>query len=108
MALTIHTLFIPTILLLLLLSTSLTLGSSGQSERPHIVIVMADDLGWNDVGFQHPSNQMVTPTIDRLAAEGVNLKYSYMLKILSEPKTTPTGVKKIFVEEVNKRTNFRF
>ncbi len=36
---------------------------------PHIVLVMADDQGWGDTGYNgHPFVQ--TPTLDRMAAEG--------------------------------------
>ncbi|XP_076457349.1 arylsulfatase J-like [Babylonia areolata] len=45
-------------------------------EPPHIVVIMADDLGWADVGFR--DSQMATPNIDKLAEEGVNLTSSYM------------------------------
>lgn len=38
-------------------------------ERPHIVLVMADDQGWGDTGYNgHPFVQ--TPTLDAMAAEG--------------------------------------
>ena len=47
--------------------------------RPHILVVMADDLGWNDLGARDP--EMHTPNIDRLAAEGVNLTHSYMQQV---------------------------
>ena len=38
-------------------------------ERPHIVILLADDLGWRDVGYH--GSEIRTPHIDRLAAAGV-------------------------------------
>ncbi|MHC4263673.1 MAG: sulfatase family protein [Planctomycetota bacterium] len=38
-------------------------------ERPNVVLVMADDQGWGDVGYnEHPFVQ--TPTLDAMAAEG--------------------------------------
>ncbi|XP_070202815.1 arylsulfatase J-like isoform X1 [Littorina saxatilis] len=47
--------------------------------RPHILLIFADDLGWGDVGFRDPD--MVTPHIDRLAREGVNMGSSYMQQV---------------------------
>lgn len=50
------------------------------SRRPNIVYILADDLGWNDVGFRNRENEDVvaTPHIDRLAAEGVVLDNYYV------------------------------
>jgi hypothetical protein len=43
--------------------------------RPHILHIVADDLGWRDVGF-HGSPDVKTPNIDKLAAGGVRLNRS--------------------------------
>jgi arylsulfatase A-like enzyme len=43
--------------------------------KPNIVFVLADDLGWADVGYH--GGAVPTPSIDRLAAEGVKLEALY-------------------------------
>ncbi|XP_046578743.1 arylsulfatase B-like isoform X5 [Haliotis rubra] len=50
-------------------------------QPPHIVFIVADDLGWNDVGFHNP--QMITPNIDSLARGGVILNSSYVQYVCS-------------------------
>ncbi|XP_076457710.1 arylsulfatase J-like [Babylonia areolata] len=64
------------LLLLLLVTPSPTLAAK---KSPHIVVIMADDLGWADVGFR--DSQMATPNIDKLAEQGVNLTSSYMQQV---------------------------
>ncbi|XP_052794795.1 arylsulfatase B-like [Mya arenaria] len=70
--------------LLLIVIVSLTRVSNGKSERPHVIIIVADDLGWNDVSF-HGSNQIPTPNIDKLAHAGIILNNYYV-----SPICTPT------------------
>jgi arylsulfatase A-like enzyme len=49
----------------------------GQSlEQPNIVLVVADDLGWRDVGYQG-SDFYETPNIDRLAKSGMVFTQAY-------------------------------
>lgn len=50
---------------------------------PNIVIIMADDLGWNDVGYH--GSEIRTPVLDKLAAEGVRLERFY-----AQPTCSPT------------------
>jgi arylsulfatase A-like enzyme len=50
--------------------------------RPNVVIFVADDLGWADVGF-HGGTQIETPSLDRLAREGAELARFYATPICS-------------------------
>jgi arylsulfatase A-like enzyme len=49
--------------------------AAGAAERPHIVYILADDLGWKDVGFH--GSPIRTPALDRLAHDGVRLERFY-------------------------------
>ncbi len=50
-------------------------------ERPNVIVMVADDLGWNDVGFH--GGDIDTPSLDRLAAEGMELNRFYTTPICS-------------------------
>ena len=45
-------------------------------ERPNIVFILADDMGWNQPGF-NGGNPALTPNIDHLASEGMRLNDFY-------------------------------
>lgn len=49
----------------------------GAAARPNILLILADDLGYGDVGF-HGSTQIPTPNLDRLAASGVRCSQAYV------------------------------
>ena len=51
------------------------------ADRPNIVIIVADDLGWADVSFH--GQEIRTPHIDRLAREGVELSRFYVAPVCS-------------------------
>jgi arylsulfatase len=48
---------------------------AGAADRPNIVLVMADDLGWSDVGCY--GGEIRTPHIDSLAASGLRFTQFY-------------------------------
>jgi arylsulfatase A-like enzyme len=60
---------------------ALTVPAALADERPNIIVMVADDLGWNDVGFH--GGDIDTPSLDRLAAEGVELNRFYTTPICS-------------------------
>jgi arylsulfatase A len=57
---------------LLLLTTSFS-AMGGAAERPNIVLILADDMGYGDPGCFNPESKIKTPNIDRLAREGVRM-----------------------------------
>ncbi|KAG8189389.1 hypothetical protein JTE90_021891 [Oedothorax gibbosus] len=54
-------------------------------KQPHIVFVVADDLGWNDVSWHN--SKLFTPNLEALARQGVILNQSYV-----QPICTPSRV----------------
>lgn len=55
----------------------------GQARPPNILYLLADDLGWADVGYH--GSEIRTPNLDRLARDGVELDQHYVC-----PMCTPT------------------
>ncbi|MFG1710543.1 arylsulfatase [Nonomuraea sp. M3C6] len=51
-------------------------GAGGLPARPNIVVILADDLGWGEIGSQG-QRLISTPNLDRLAAEGVRFDTAY-------------------------------
>lgn len=54
------------------------------SEQPNIILVMCDDLGWGDVGFNGHA-QIKTPHLDRLAQKGMILNRFYSASAVCSP-----------------------
>lgn len=55
--------------------------SAQANQRPNVIIMLADDLGWNDVGFH--GGDIDTPALNRLAKEGMQLDRFYTSPICS-------------------------
>ncbi|MBL8813074.1 MAG: sulfatase [Planctomycetaceae bacterium] len=60
-------------------------GSSSAAEKPNVIFILMDDMGWRDVGFM--GNTFIeTPNLDRLAKEGLVFTSAYA----SAPNCAPT------------------
>jgi arylsulfatase A-like enzyme len=58
-------------------------ATAQDAPRPNILYIVADDLGWADVGFH--GSDIATPALDALAADGAQLAQFYV-----QPMCTPT------------------
>jgi arylsulfatase A-like enzyme len=56
-------------------------AAAEEAKPPNVVILLADDLGWADVGYH--GSPIETPAIDRLAREGAQLDRFYAAPICS-------------------------
>ncbi|MCZ6674215.1 MAG: sulfatase-like hydrolase/transferase [Verrucomicrobia bacterium] len=77
--------FLPTSLsFLALLIGTIDLLAQTNSSRPNIILMMADDLGWGDTGYNgHP--YLNTPNLDRMSAEGVTFTRFYSAAAMCSP-----------------------
>jgi len=67
-----------------LFGVALACATAHAAQKPNIVHIIADDLGWKDVGF-NGCTDIKTPHLDKLAAEGAKLTQFYV-----QPMCTPT------------------
>ncbi|XP_078326537.1 arylsulfatase B-like [Crassostrea virginica] len=56
------------------------------ARSPHILFIVADDYGWNDVGFRNPD--VITPNIDKLARSGMILDSSYVMPVCTPSRNS--------------------
>ncbi|MBX6315431.1 MAG: sulfatase-like hydrolase/transferase [Isosphaeraceae bacterium] len=57
---------------------------AAEPKRPNIVLILADDLGWGDVGFNGRTD-WATPNLDRLAQRGTIFKRFYTAAVVCAP-----------------------
>lgn len=59
------------------LSAILAIGSANASDKPNIIVIMADDMGYADAGFTGATD-IRTPNLDALAKSGVVFRQGYV------------------------------
>eukprot|EP00075_Anas_platyrhynchos_P013241 XP_027302494.1 arylsulfatase B [Anas platyrhynchos] len=74
---------VPPRLCLLWCALRLAAAAGARRAAPHLVLVLADDLGWGDVGWH--GSAIRTPRLDALGAGGVRLERYY-----TQPLCTPS------------------
>ncbi len=55
----------------LVLFLVIPIGAGAETDRPDVVVILADDLGYGDLGCYNSASKIPTPNLDRLAAEGM-------------------------------------
>ncbi len=91
--------------LLALLVFTLAPRAHGAAQKPNFIIILADDLGWADVGF-NGSTEIPTPNIDSIAQNGIVFTSGYV----SAPQCAPsrsgllTGVDQNRIKSENNMT----
>ena len=61
------------------------LGQKMPKQRPNIIYILADDLGYGDVSANYPQGKITTPNIDRLASEGMRFTDAHASAAVSTP-----------------------
>ncbi len=73
------------ILLVILFALLVTpLAQAQQQRKPNIVVILADDVGWGEFGFQG-NKQIPTPNIDSIAQNGVRFTNGYVAATYCSP-----------------------
>ena len=60
--------------------------ASEAAVQPNIIIVLADDFGWNDIGYHNP--EVISPNLDQLAREGVILDRNYAQAVCTPSRSS--------------------
>jgi arylsulfatase A-like enzyme len=68
----------------LLLFSLLTVSGESNLKKPNLIIILADDLGYADLGM-HGSKQIPTPHIDKLGKEGIVFSSGYVSSAVCSP-----------------------
>ncbi|MCB1088377.1 MAG: sulfatase-like hydrolase/transferase, partial [Verrucomicrobiae bacterium] len=63
---------------------AVALSAPAADPKPNVVLILADDLGWTDLGCQG-SDLYRTPHIDRLAREGMRFTQAYSACTVCSP-----------------------
>ena len=64
----------------------LALSSAAAAPRPHVIMSLADDLGWHNVGWRNA--ELRTPVIDALHETGIDLQRLYVFKYCSPSRSS--------------------
>ncbi len=62
-----------------------TLAADSINEKPNILLILADDLGYMDIGANNPRTFYETPNIDRLARSGMRFTRGYAACCVCSP-----------------------
>ena len=76
--------------------------SAQQAQRPNIVLILVDDLGFSDTG-PYGATEIETPNLNQLASQGLRLKEFYNNSICAPTRASSSAHRSVF-----KRSGHRF
>jgi arylsulfatase A-like enzyme len=79
-------------------------ASAREGRPPNVVLILADDLGWGDVGF-NGRKEWDTPNLDRLASQGTIFKRWYTAAVVCAPSRTALMTGKYTIHDGVTRNN---
>ena len=92
----------------LLVCAALSTLAVAQQTKPNLVFMLVDDWGWANVGYHRdpPTKEVVTPNIDGLVKEGLELDQHYVYKFCSPSRSClMSGRLPIHVNDKNAEPN---
>lgn len=72
------------VLLVIIIASSISVLAKQANKRPNIILIMSDDHGWADAGF-NGSDVVQTPSLDALAKKGVVFNRFYSASAVCSP-----------------------
>jgi arylsulfatase A len=63
----------------------LLISARAGAQRPNIVYILADDLGYGDISIYNPEGKISTPNIDRLARTGMRFTDAHTASAVCTP-----------------------
>ncbi len=73
------------LLSLLLASVSMAVVGAKEHDKPNVLFILADDLGWSDTTLHGTTEYYKTPNLDRLAKRGMRFTRAYSASPLCSP-----------------------
>lgn len=58
-----------------------------KNSKPNVIVIFTDDRGYSNIGVNQQVKDVKTPNIDKMASNGVTLKYGYC----TAPEWAPSG-----------------
>jgi hypothetical protein len=78
--------------LLALCTLLLQIGTASAQQKPNVIVILVDDMGWGDQQCFNPQSKITTPIIDNLAAKESNARLPGGIVLGADPIGTQRGI----------------
>lgn len=63
-------------------------GSSSSSSKPNFIFILADDLGWNSIGYENYDLSFATPFLNKMASNGIIMTNHYSQEVCTPARAS--------------------